>query len=193
MVGSDLPPLQEEIDVIRAAQSGDREAAARLYGWFGHLLYRQVILPRLPVDELAEDVLRDSFRIVFERIDQYEPRDRSIYFWLRRIAVNLVVDAYRRQGRDRRIAENILARDAAGETMADAPAAPDKGLMDSDVRTLIEGSLSKINTRYARALRLRLLEERSRQECADLMEVGIGAFDVLFHRACKAFRGNYPP
>ena len=193
MASSDLPPLQEEIDVIRMAQSGDRESAARLYGWFGHMLYRQVILPRLPVEELAEDVLRDSFRIVFERIDQYEPRDRSIYFWLRRIALNLVVDTYRRQTRQRRIAENILARDAAGETVADAPPAPDKGLLDSDACSLIEGSLSKINPRYARALRIRLLEDRGREECAGIMEMSVGAFDVLFHRACKAFRSNYPP
>ena len=193
MVRSDLPPLQEEIEVITKAQRGDRDSAAKLYGWFGHLLYRQVILPRLPIEELAEDVLRDSFRIVFERIDQYEPKDRSIYFWLRRIALNLVVDTYRRQSRQRRIAENILARDAVNETVSEAPPAPDKALLDSDARSLIESSFAKINPRYAWALRLRFLEERGREECAGIMELTVGAFDVLFHRACKAFRSNYPP
>ena len=65
-----LPPLDEEKKVIFAAKQGDRSAASTLYEWFGNRMYYQVILPRLPVTEQAEDVLRDTFRIVFERIEQ---------------------------------------------------------------------------------------------------------------------------
>ncbi len=190
---SEFPSLQEEKTMILAAQKGDRNAAAQLYEHFGDALYRRIILPRLPVREQAEDVLRDTFRIVFERIEQFTPKDRSIYFWLRRIAINLVVDTYRRQVKQRRIAENILARDAIHETMSSAPTAPDQALVNQDTRKLIEKSLELLNDRYARALRLRLLEDWSREDCAADFGIKIGAFDVLFHRACKAFRDRYPP
>ncbi len=190
---NDLPPLEQEFAVIIAAQQGDREAAAQLYSWFGGLLYRQVILSRLPNIEQAEDVLRDCFRIVFERIEQFTPKDRSIFFWIRRIAIHLVIDVYRRQKKTKRIAERLLAQDAVYDTVGDAPPSPDQGLFRKDARELIEGSFAKINPRYAAALRLRLLEDKSRIECATILEVTVSTFDVLLHRACKAFRENYPP
>ena len=188
-----FPDLEREQAVILLAQQGDRTAAAQIYDWFGIALYRRIILPRLPVSEQAEDVLRDTFRIVFERIDQFQPKDRSIYFWLRRIAINLVVDTYRRQVKKRKIAENILARDAVFETMGSAPAAPDQGLFDRDAREMIALSLSRISPRYAKALRLRLLQDKTRLECAAELRVTVATFDVVFHRACKAFREEYPP
>jgi len=189
----DLPPLDEEFSVISAAQEGDREAAAQLYTWFGEIIYRQVILSRLPVLEQAEDVLRDCFRIVFERIEQFVPKDRSIFFWIRRIAIHLVIDVYRGQKKTRRIAERLLAQDAVYDIVGDAPPSPDQGLFRADARKLIEGSFLKINPRYAAALRLRLLEDKSRTECAAILEITVSTFDVLLHRACKSFRENYPP
>ena len=74
MIGASMvefPDINEERNVITALQSGDVEAAGTLYEWFGVTLYRQVILSRLPVEHQAEDVLRDTFRIAFER-------DRSV-------------------------------------------------------------------------------------------------------------------
>ena len=57
----------------------------------------------------------------------------------------------------------------------------------------MELSLSRLNPRYAEALRMRLLEDRTREECAAAMGVTVGNFDVILHRACKAFRQGYPP
>ena len=50
-----------------------------------------------------------------------------------------------------------------------------------------------MNERYATALRMRLLEEKSREECAQILGVTVGNFDVILHRAAKAFRTVYPP
>ncbi len=188
-----FPTLAEEKDLVHALQSGDRNAASKLYDVFGLQLYRQVILSRLPVVEQAEDVLRDTYRIALERIDTYQVKDRSIFFWLRRIAINLVIDTYRRQVRKRELAERILASDAVDFTMGTKPESPDRGLVQEDAKDMIERSLLRINERYALALRMRLLEEKSRKECADDLGITVGNFDVLFHRACKAFRDNYPP
>ena len=62
-----------------------------------------------------------------------------------------------------------------------------------DTKDMVHRALEKLNPRYAKALRLRLLEDQSREECASKLEVSVSTFDVLFHRACKAFRDNYPP
>ena len=63
----------------------------------------------------------------------------------------------------------------------------------ASTREMVETSLSRINQRYATALMLRLIEEHSREECAKVLGVTVSNFDVILHRACKAFRGEYPP
>ena len=84
--------LEQEKEMVLALQQGDRKAAAWLYETFSDVLFRKVILSRLPYLEQAEDVLCETFRIAFEKITTYTVIDRSIFFWLRRIAINLIVD-----------------------------------------------------------------------------------------------------
>jgi hypothetical protein len=101
------PP--HELGLVERLKRGERAALGELYAAYGDRLFRAVILPRLPIRELAED------------------------------------------------------------------------------------SLAQINPRYAQALRLRLLDDKDREECAALMDVTVATFDVILHRACKAFREKYPP
>ena len=188
--GADFVPLNEERKVIQRLKNGDREAFAELYGWYGDLLYRQTILPRLPIIELAEDCLRDTFRTALEKIHSFDLNDRSIFFWLRRIAVNKAIDTHRRHKRDRNIQEKAK-QDVEQQPLA-APA-PDRGLEVEDLRNMVSKSLSFLNERYAQALHLRFIEDLDREACAAAMDVSVGNFDVILHRAAKAFRKVYPP
>lgn len=188
---SDLVPLDQERAVIERLQRGDRDAFATLYGWYGDKIYRQVIWPRLGEQTAAEDALRETFRAALEKIDTFELTDRSVFFWLRRIAVNRAIDVHRRRQRDRKLADKVRAQPA--EALHQAFPRPDRGLEIDDLREQVALSLSRMNERYATALRLRLLEERSREDCAEELGIKIGTFDVLLHRACKAFRKVFPP
>ena len=176
--------------MIARLQRGDRAAFTTLYGWYGDMLYRQAILPRLPNRELAEDCLRDTFRTALEKIDTFRIENRSIFFWLRRIAVNKAIDVHRRTKRDLALSE---ALQVDPEPMGAPPQRPDRALDMDDTRRMVEQALSNLNARYARALQLRLLEDRSREECAEILGVSVGNFDVILHRAAKAFRKGYPP
>jgi DNA-directed RNA polymerase specialized sigma24 family protein len=59
------------------------------------------------------------------------------------------------------------------------------------VREKVVRALGSLQPRYRRALELRLVEGRPRQECADAMEVRLGTFDVLLLRALRAFRREW--
>jgi len=187
---AELAPLPDERQVVDLLKRGDRQAAGTLYAWYGDCLFREVILPRLPVRELAEDVLRDTFRLVLERIGQYQPEEsKSVYFWIRRIAINRATDVWRAHQRSRRLEEAVEAEARVhGETQA-----PDDGMERDERRAAIESALEDINPRYAEALRLRLLDDLEREECAARMGVTVGNFDVILHRACAAFRKVYTP
>lgn len=188
-----LAPLASEQAVVQRIKEGDRQAAAALYRWYGDRLYRQVILPRLPNREAAEDVLKDTFRLCLERIETYKIGDRSIFFWLRRIAINRAIDVHRATQRHRRIEEQTTEHDAVSRTMGQAPMSPERAPEIKETQEMVNTSLTRLNPRYATALRLRLLEDRDRDECAEIMGVTVGNFDVILHRACKAFRDKYPP
>jgi len=159
-----------------------------LYRWYGDSLFREVILPRIPVRELAEDVLRDTFRLVIERIGQYKAEtNKSIYFWIRRIAINRGLDVYRSWRRARQLEELLLAEGAVSTSVE-----PEEPEMErEDTRAMIEATLGKLNPRYAEALKLRLIDEQPREVCAAQLGVTVGNFDVILHRACSAFRKAY--
>jgi RNA polymerase sigma factor (sigma-70 family) len=184
-----LAPPEQERRVIERLQRGDRTAVAVLYEWYSDPLFRS-ILSRLPVVEAAEDVLKETFRTALERIVDFEWTGTSIWFWLHRIAVNKVMDGHRRDKVRREAAQ------AAEHLPFPVPApepSPDRGLDVSETARDVQTSLSRMNARYASALEMRLLQDRSREECATAFGMTMGAFDVLFHRACKAFRKVYPP
>ena len=176
--------------MILRLQQGDRQAAATLYGWYGEPLYRQVILPRLPNVEQANDCLAETFCTVLSKIATYKFQNLSIFFWLRRIAINKVMDLYRRQGRTAELPENVAEDEGA---MIEAPPRPDRGMEVDEAKRDVEISLSRLNPRYSEVLRLRLIDERSREEAAEVLGVTVGNLDVLLHRAAKAFRKVYPP
>jgi RNA polymerase sigma-70 factor (ECF subfamily) len=187
---SDLPPLDEEREVVNRIRQGDRQAAGILFEWFANGLYRRAILPRLPVPEAAEDVLKDTFRIALERIETFTSHDRSIFFWLRRIAINRAIDVHRARQRQRRAVahpETTIER-----TMSRPPPAPDRAPEIEETRVAVDAALKKLNPRYATALRMRLLEDHDREDCALALDITVGNFDVILHRAAKAFRKVYP-
>ncbi len=192
---AELAPIADERAVVDALKRGDRRAAGTLYAWYGDCLFREVILPRLPVRDLAEDVLRDAFRLVLERIDQYTPEEnKSIYFWIRRIAINRATDVFRSYQRTRRLEEAVEAEARVhGTPSSNGGAAPDDRVEVDERRAAIEKALTELNPRYAEALRLRLLEDLEREECAARLGVTVGNFDVILHRACAAFRKVYTP
>lgn len=185
---NDLIPLEEERVVVSQLKAGDRAAFATLYGWYGDRIYRQAILPRLGNRELAEDCLRDTWRTVLEKIEQFTLVDRSIFFWINRIAVNKTMDVHRRLKRDRKIEEAVKAQPVVQQSER-----PDRRREVLDTKRDVETSLSRMNERYATALRMRLVEDRDREECAAALGVTLGNFDVILHRATKAFRKVYPP
>lgn len=171
--------------MLEGLRRGERDAAATLYAWYGDCLFREIILPRLPRREAAEDVLRDTFRIVLERIHQFSPdSDRSIYFWMRTIAIHRILDVHRADQRRRRLEDAVEA-----EARVHGEGATEEPDLDGEARRAsIEQALGQINPRYAEALRLRLLHDLPREACAERMGVTVGNFDVILHRASAAFR-----
>ena len=156
-------------------------------------LYGTVILPRLGDAASAEDVLRDTLATAVEKIRRFTWQGKSIYPWLRQIAINKVYDVHRQSKRSRRLADAMVhevavetrsrrARRRAADRRSGAPRAPRADRRDDAAAQPSATAL---------AIELRLVQELSREDCAKRLGVTIGTFDVLLFRAVRAFRKQF--
>jgi RNA polymerase sigma-70 factor (ECF subfamily) len=188
-------PEPDIIDLERAlvgrAQAGDREALRLLLGRHSDALYCRVILPRAGDTAVAEDVLKETMVTAIEKLGTFRWQGRSIYFWLRQIAVNKVIDHHRATGRSGKLAQAI-ASEPEPTILPTRETLPEAALIAEEERRInaerIGATLEQINPRYRKAIELRLIEELPREECARRLEVTVGTFDVLLFRAVRAFR-----
>lgn len=192
-------PLQADVvsmeqGLVKRAQAGDRSALRVLLQQHSDALYSRVILPRTGDPTVAEDILKATMVTAIEKLHSFTWQGRSIYHWLRRIAVNKVVDHHRRNQRTARLSQT-LADEPALDILPSRPRGPEEAFLAAEEQRLnrqrIRLALEKINPRYRRAIELRLMEELPREECARRMDVVVGTFDVLLFRALKAMRKQF--
>jgi len=189
---ADAVELEEEQRLVEAAQAGNLDAMRPLLDRYAQPLYGTVILPRLGDAASAEDVLRDTLATAVEKIGRFTWQGKSIYPWLRQIAINKVYDVHRQSKRSRRLADamaNEVPVETDPESHADAQLIADQERRAH--RERIDETLDQLADRYRRAIELRLVQELPREVCARRMNVAIGTFDVLLFRAVRAFRKQF--
>lgn len=190
-MADEAPDLEQECRAVARAQAGDLSALEPVLQAHAATLFSSMILPRLGDRAQAEDLLRDTLVTAIENIAGFQWQGRSLFFWLRQIALRRVLDVHRARGRSRRVEEALLAEAEAAEHVETADVAL---VAEEDRRRAsqrIEAALAGIPERYAQAIRLRLVQDLPRQECAARLGVQVATFDVVLFRAVRAFRKAY--
>jgi RNA polymerase sigma-70 factor (ECF subfamily) len=184
--------LDEEQRLVEEAQRGNLDAMRPLLERYAPPLYGTVIVPRLGDTASAEEVLRDTLATAVEKIGRFAWQGKTIYPWLRQIAINKVYDVHRLAKRSRRLAD-ALAHEVAVES--DPTTHADAQLMAEQERLAhrgrIDDALAQLAERYRTAIELRLIQELPREVCAQRLSITVGTFDVLLFRAVRAFRKQF--
>jgi len=184
--------LETEQRQIEEAQAGNLDAMRPILERYAQPLYGTVILPRLGDTASAEEVLRDTLATAVEKIKRFSWQGKSIYPWLRQIAINKVYDVHRQSKRSRKLADALVHEvqvETDPTTHADAQLIADQERRAHRAR--IDDTLARIAERYRTAIELRLVDELPRDECAKRLGVTLGTFDVLLFRAVRAFRKEF--
>ena len=184
--------LTQEQRLVEEAQQGHLDSMRPILERYAAPLYGTVILPRLGDAASAEEVLRDTLATAVEKIRQFTWQGKSIYPWLRQIAINKVYDVHRQLKRSRRLADAMVHE----IPVESDPASHADALLIADQerrahRDRIDETLRQLQDRYRLAIELRLIQELSREDCAKRLGVTIGTFDVLLFRAVRAFRKHF--
>jgi RNA polymerase sigma factor (sigma-70 family) len=148
-----------------------------------------VLLPRLGSDAAARDALSETYARVVEKISLFVWREVGFYPWLRTVALHVAIDQLRARKRMVLWSEDDLARELDEATKATPLDVRVASARDgAAVKAKIEAALGRINTRYATAIRQRILEEKPRLEVAETLAVTPATFDVVLHRALAALK-----
>ncbi len=176
-------------ELVAKAQGGDRQALGELLHKYGPGLYRSVLLPRLGSEAAAKEALSETYAKVVANIGKFVWQNVGFYPWLRTVALRVALDQLRAKKRLVLFEEDDLARevDAAQTQTPVEQQISDQRDRDA-ARKKVEDALAAINPRYARAIRLRVLEERPRDEVAAELGVTPATFDVLLHRAIASLK-----
>jgi RNA polymerase sigma-70 factor (ECF subfamily) len=145
-------------------------------------------------DELAAEVVQDTFVTALDRIDDYDPERGGMSTWLALTARNCIRAALTRSKRHRAEAARWQAIDesllAAYREMERSPL-PDEIIEKQETADLVRMTLAHLPEDYREALTRRYCRQESLRQIAASRGVTDGAAKSLLHRARSAFRAAF--
>lgn len=155
--------------LIRKCKKNDTNAQSEIYKLFSSKLFAVCLkYSRNHVD--AEDNLQDAFVTIFEKMSQYGYKG-SFEGWLKRIAVNTVLQKYRRKG-----VFNIVNEDDIEDIVVEVED------YDIDINFLLK-SIQELPYRYRLVFNLYALDEYSHKEIAKMLDITTGTTKSNLARA----------
>ncbi len=194
------PPVAEEKlsdhDLIEATRNGDEQAFAEIVERYRNQITNFLFRFLNDYDE-AVDLAQETFVRVYLAIDRYHTQFAfSTYIY--RIASNLAISEIRRRKRRKLLSlTGLFQTEEDGEVEfqpADTRSLPDADLIESEKSRVIAKAIAALPEKYRVAIILREIEEKSYDEIAEIMELGLGTTKSRINRArglLKAKLGDY--
>ena len=86
-----------EAELLQGLQAHDEHAFSFLYDHYSKALF-SIILPIIPQQELAEDVLQEVFVKIWRMSESYDATKGRLFTWMMNIARNASIDVVRSKG-----------------------------------------------------------------------------------------------
>jgi RNA polymerase sigma-70 factor (ECF subfamily) len=167
---------------LAAVAKGDRAALGDLYQRTSAKLFG-VCLRILQDRSEAEEVLQETYLIVWRRAGTFDPTRASPVTWLATIARNKAIDRLRAAGPKSRRVPLEAAFEAADPTpLASAT------LEMSDERRRLEECLGQLEPKYSAAIREAFLDGKTYDELAGRMGVPLGTMKSWIRRSLMRLR-----
>ncbi len=162
-------------EYVVKCQGGDREAFGMLYDRYAEKIYRFVYFKVLNKD-VAEDLTSAVFVKAYEKIGSFNGEKGNFSQWVYSIARNTVIDHYRTSRKNVDI-EDIydLGEDERTEEKIDA-----RNLLQK-----VEKYLTKLSPRQREIVTLRVWEEMSYREIAEVIGGSEDSIKVMFSRTIR--------
>ncbi|MBE6996601.1 MAG: sigma-70 family RNA polymerase sigma factor [Ruminococcaceae bacterium] len=189
----DAVTSQEELSLLRRAQSGDSAAFEAIVRAHEATVYR-LALRQLGSREDAEDAAQEVFLKAYTGLQSFRG-DSKLSVWLYRITSNVCIDLLRR--RRETVSLSVETEDGGSEELEVPDARFDPAALAErrDLRERIGAALSALPPEAREILLLRELGGESYEEIAQTLQLDIGTVKSRIFRArkklCALLEGNF--
>lgn len=187
-------PKALDLEDVRAAQAGDRDAFDRLVERHKDIVY--AVAYRFAHDpDLALDLAQDVFIRAYRGIKSFGARS-SFTTWLYRVAMNTCIDFTRRRSRsvDSHLVPEEVAEYADSEPIGVSRAVgPDDAVLSGELGEQIQRAIDALPEYHKSVFVLYEIEGLSYKEIADVVGCSIGTVMSRLHYARKKLRNMLSP
>lgn len=164
----------KELDLIRRAKQGDKQAIGELYRLHVDVIFRY-IWGRVRDESVTEDLTAQVFLKALEGLPTYEPSGKPFVAWLYSIAYARIVDHWRKHERrvEVPLEETFPARDLRPEEFLEA---------EADWAVAID-LLAQLTDDQQDVIILRFIGEMSLAQVAETLGKTVGATKAIQYRA----------
>ncbi len=134
--------------------------------------------------DAAFDVVQETFLQVAERPAKLFGVE-SCHNWLLRVARNIGIDHLRRKRTRREHQSRVAAHTAGVRTGADESDRPTAAIERSEIRREVRAEIDRLKPRYRELLLLKVVEEKSYKEIAEITGLTATNVGYLLHKAMK--------
>ncbi|HWR38177.1 MAG TPA: RNA polymerase sigma factor [Patescibacteria group bacterium] len=174
--------MQNEEALIERAQHGGRDALNELVTLHWQPLYRFVAY-KIGSPEDAQEITQESFFRAFRSLPTYRQTGALFKTYLQHIALNLIRDFWRKQGRS----PSLVELDEE-QPLADDPNQPDLAAIRSEQRETIRQVLRQLPEEQRQTVELRIIAGLPVRETAIALGKSEAAVKMLQQRALKNLR-----
>lgn len=168
------------LHTIKRFQSRDESIIAELYDNYGSALYG-VIRRIINDDQLAEDILQDSFLKIWQNSNKFDPQKGRLYTWMYRISKNTAINYLKSKAE--KIHSNQTEMDDKFQNLKIQNPNIDVIDLRGQVNLLKENQREIIFLLYFRAF--------TQQEVSDHLDLPLGTVKTRTRMALQALRKIY--
>jgi RNA polymerase sigma-70 factor (ECF subfamily) len=177
-------------DYLQRLRSGDETAWGELHRDHYPRMWSSV-QRILNNPTMADDVVQEAFIKAHRDIRRFEGNSQ-LGTWLYRIAINQSLDTIRKKQRTDRWLSFLspLSDDENQPAMPEGQAAPmaSTGLENKELRDTIFEAMGELTAEHRAVVQLRLVDEMSLEETAQLLRCRPGTVNSRLHYACEHLR-----
>lgn len=175
-----ISPLEKEI--VSLLEKGDKKAINLLYENYADALFG-VIKKIISDDDIAQDVLQESFVKIWRYAKKYDASKAKLFTWLYRIAYNTAIDKVRslknKSGKEVQIETSSVYKITSNELNQD--------VMD------IKKHLKSLDEKYQIVIHALFFEGMTQKEASDELDIPLGTIKSRLKIGLRELKKIYNP
>ncbi|MFV0565590.1 MAG: RNA polymerase sigma factor [Flavobacteriaceae bacterium] len=175
-----IAPIEKEI--VGLLERGDKKAITLLYDNYADALYG-VIKKIITDDDVAQDVLQESFVKIWRYANKYEPAKAKLFTWLYRITYNTAIDKVR-------ALKNKNTNEVQIETSSVYKITSNE--LNQDVLDIKE-HLKRLDEKYQIVINALFFEGMTQQEASEELNMPLGTIKSRLKIGLRELKKIYNP